>query len=82
MTLETSDANTLQAIESNIQAAILAWISGLPIGGTLAVSKLEAIAHATDSSVVSVTSTTINGSAMDLSATQNNIIAPLSVVIA
>jgi uncharacterized phage protein gp47/JayE len=82
MAIETSDAYTLQAVSNNIQTEILAWIASLPIGGTLAVSKLEAIAHATDPSVVSVTSTTINGATMDLTALPNSIISPLSVVVA
>jgi hypothetical protein len=79
--LETSNSLTHAAIAARVQQAIVAWIQALPIAGTLAVSKLDAIAHATDPSVVSVTSTLINGVASDLVASQTAVILPTSVVV-
>ncbi len=81
MVLETSNPLTHASVAANVQLAILGWIQSLPIAGTLAVSKLDALAHATDSSVVSVTSTLINGAAIDLVASQTAVILPGSVVV-
>jgi hypothetical protein len=79
--LETSNPLTHAAIAASVQQAIVAWIQGLPIAGTLAVSKLDAIAHATDPSVVSATSTLINGIPSDLVASQTEVILANSVVV-
>ena len=69
MSLVTSNNYFAPAVSLQVQQEILTWIESLQMGATLAVSKLEAIAHATDSSVVSVTSTLINGISSDLTAT-------------
>ena len=79
--LETSNPLTHGAVAASVQSAILAWIAGLPIAGTLAISKIDAIAHATDPSVLSVTSTLINGTANDLLAPETAVILPGSVVV-
>jgi uncharacterized phage protein gp47/JayE len=81
MTILTSNPQTAQTVASAIQANILAWIAGLPIAGTLAVSKLEAIAHATDPSVVSVVQTSINGGTADVTAAANAVILAASVTV-
>jgi uncharacterized phage protein gp47/JayE len=79
--LETSNPLTHAAVAASAQQAILAWIQGLPIAGTLAISRIDALAHAADASVVSVTSTLINGAAQDLTAPVNGVIVPASVVV-
>ena len=79
--LETANPLTHAAVAAGAQAAILAWIATLPVGGTLAVSKIDALAHATDPSVVSVTSTLINGAAVDVTAPPNGILLPVSVTV-
>jgi phage-related baseplate assembly protein len=79
--LETADALTHGAVAAAAQIAILAWIGGLPIAATLAVSKIDAICHATDPSVMSVTSTLINGAAQDVTAPVNGVILPVSVTV-
>jgi hypothetical protein len=53
----------------------------LPIAGTLAVSKIDALAHAADPSVISVTSSLINGAAQDLTAPANGVIIASNVVV-
>ena len=79
--LETSNPLTHAAVAAATQAAIVAWVAGLPVGGTLAVSKIDALAHATDPSVLSVTSTFINGAASDVTAPPNGILLPVSVTV-
>ena len=79
--LETSNPFTHAAVAASVQQAILAWIPGLPIAGTLAISRLDAIAHAADPTVISVTSSLINGLDMDLVAPVNGVIVPGSVVV-
>jgi uncharacterized phage protein gp47/JayE len=79
LTLETNNAATLSAVEAAAQASIAAWIAGLPIGGTLAISKIDALAHAVDASVISVLNVTINGSAADITAPAAGVLLPLSV---
>ncbi len=81
MVLETSNPLTHATVAANVQQSIIAWIQALPIAGTLAVSKLDALAHAADPSVVSVTSTLINGLSNDLTAPQTAIILPGSIVV-
>jgi uncharacterized phage protein gp47/JayE len=72
--IETANTANHTTIAANVQAAIALWVAGLPIGGTLAISKIDAIAHDTDSSVISVTSTLINGVAADLMAQSNGVV--------
>jgi uncharacterized phage protein gp47/JayE len=81
MTLEVTDSGAAAVISSTVQASIAAWVAGLPVGGILSLSKLEAIAHAQDSRVVSVTSASINGATQDLAAGPNSIFVASSVVV-
>lgn len=81
MSLETSNPLTKPAVASAVQQAVLAWIAGLPMGGTLAVSKIDALAHGADPSVVSVMGSTINGLAADLSAPVNGVIIARSITV-
>ncbi len=77
--LETNNPLTHASVAVIVQQNIIAWIVGLPIGGILAISKLEAIAHGTDPSVVSVTSALINDLPNDLVAPNNGVIIVSSV---
>jgi uncharacterized phage protein gp47/JayE len=81
MAIETSNTATASSVALAIQQGILAWIGSLPIAGVLAVSKLEAIAHATDPSVISVTSTMINGATADMTAADNAVLVAASVTV-
>jgi hypothetical protein len=72
--IETVDPDTQSITAANVQAAIGLWVAGLPIGGTLALSKIDAIAHDAGPTVISVTSTLINGAAKDLTAQPNGVI--------
>jgi uncharacterized phage protein gp47/JayE len=79
--IETSNPATHAAVAASAQQAILGWIQALPIAGTLAVSKIDALAHAADPSVISVTSSLINGAAQDLTAPANGVIIASNVVV-
>jgi hypothetical protein len=79
--LETSNAMTQASVAASAQQTIVAWIQSLPIAGTLAVSKIDAICHDADPSVISVTSSLINGVAQDVTAPVNGVILPASVTV-
>jgi uncharacterized phage protein gp47/JayE len=79
--IETSNPTTHTAVAANVQAAIVAWVASLPIQGTLAISKIDALAHGVDASVVSVTSTLVNGAAVDLTAPPGGVILAQTVSV-
>ena len=81
MTLETSNPNTHSAVALAVQSSVSAWIKSIPIAGTLALSKLDAIAHGADSSVISVLSALINGEPLDVVAPINGVIMATSVTV-
>jgi uncharacterized phage protein gp47/JayE len=81
MTLETSNPLTASAVAAEVQQSIFAWIASLPMGGTLAISKLDALAHGADPSVVSVVGTTINGAGADMTAPVNGVIIVSAVTV-
>ncbi len=81
MTVATSNPLTKPVVVATIQAAVQTWIAGLPIAGRLAVSKLEALAHNADPSVISVISATLNGAATDVVAPVDGVIIASSVVV-
>jgi hypothetical protein len=51
------------------------------MGGTLAISRLDALAHGADASVMSVVGTTINGAGADVTAPVNGVIIASSVMV-
>jgi len=81
MTVTTSNPLTAVSVAATIQQNVLSWIAGLPIAGTLAISKIEALAHNTDASVVSVTGTSINGGTLDVTAPDNGVLLCLGVTV-
>ena len=81
MTVATSNPLTKPVVVATVQAAVQTWIASLPIAGRLAVSKLEALAHNADPTVISVISATINGAAADVVASVDGVIIASSVVV-
>ena len=81
MTVVTSNALTKPVVVAAITAAVQTWIASLPIAGLLAVSKLEALAHGSDPTVVSVVSATINGTSADVAAPVSGVIIASSVTV-
>ena len=76
MSVTTSSGLYAPALSAKIQQAILFWVKGLPIGATLALSKLESIAHATDNVVLSVFDTQLNGGGADIHAPAGAVFVP------
>ncbi len=81
MAVSTSNPLTAVQVKTQIQQNVTAWIAGLPIAGTLAISMIEAIAHNTDSSVVSVSETTINGADLNVTAPDNGVLLCSGVTV-
>jgi uncharacterized phage protein gp47/JayE len=81
MSVAISNTQNAAHIGLSIQENVLSWIAALPIGGTLAVSKIEALAHGTDPSVVSVTGTTINNETLDVTAPDDGVLLPIAVMV-
>ncbi len=80
ITIETAGGSN-SAIGSAIRLAVLAWIQQLSIGGVLSISKIEAIAHGIDGSVLSVSQTTINLGSTDVAAPSNGVLVPLTITV-
>jgi uncharacterized phage protein gp47/JayE len=81
MTVITSNPLTAVQVATEIQQNVSSWVASLPIAGTLAISKIEALAHNADASVVSVTGTTINGAALDVTAPDNGVLICRGVTV-
>ncbi len=84
MTISTLGSVSIPTTVAAVQQAILIWIRSLPMGATLAISKLEAIAHATSNDIISVVSTTLNGVSVDITAKSGTVFVtgPINVVTA
>lgn len=65
------NAQAQPSLASQAETQIAQWITTLGFGETLAVSKIDAIVHGLDASIVSVSGTLLNGMAADLSAPPN-----------
>jgi hypothetical protein len=81
LSLDTSNPATEPTVAAMAQASIYSWIAGLPVGGLLAISKIDALAHAADPTVLSATNTTINGNAADLAAPAAGVLIATSVTV-
>ena len=79
MSIITVDGRDTASIATRIRQAILVWVGGLPLGATLAISKLEAIAHATDNAVLSVMNTQLNGLVADIHFPLGAVLMPASI---
>lgn len=84
MTVVIASGASSSTLTAQISAALTAWITSLPMGGSLAISKLEAVAHMVSSSVSSITSTIVNGAVADVHAPAGGVLVPagLSVTVA
>ncbi len=81
LVLETNNPATHQSVANAVQAAILTWIGALPMAGTLAASKIDAVTHAVDSSILSVQNLLINGAAADLTAPPDGVLIAAAVTV-
>lgn len=74
MTVVMAAAANRVSIVGSIERKIVAWVNALPIGGALAISKLDAIAHSVDDAVLAVGSVSINGVGADIQAAQGAVL--------
>jgi len=81
MTLTTAVGYTHSVVVAAVQAALLSYINGLPIGATLPYSRLSQIAYATSVGVTNVTGVTLNGGIADLTANSQQVIKGATVSI-
>ena len=76
----TTPANTHAAAQLAVTMAIRSFTSGLPIGATLPVSRLAAIAYAADPSISNVSAIAINGGG-DLTPASTGVIKPGTITV-
>ena len=62
-----------------VQAAVIGYLQGLPLGAGLALSRLVQLAHDADPAVASVSGVTINGLAVDLVVPVQGLVRPGSI---
>ena len=79
MSVVLSASSAGSATATAVQDAISSWVGGLPMGGLLAISKLEALAHSIGTAVLSVSMTLINGLTTDLKANPGTVFKAFSV---
>ncbi len=75
---EVSVTNT----QRTVQAAIEGYISGLPIGATLSVTRISQIAYQTEAGIINISNVTLNGQPADLVAPPTASFIPQSVSFA
>ena len=64
---------------ASVQAAVIGYLQGLPLGAGLALSRLVQLAHDADPAVASVWGVTINGLAVDLAVPVQGLVRPGSI---
>lgn len=74
MTITTASGYTHSALVTTVQTALLNYINTLPLGTTLAYSRLAQIAYDASPGVTNVTAVTLNGGTADLTATAAQVI--------
>jgi uncharacterized phage protein gp47/JayE len=69
MTLTTASGYVHSSVVALVNAALTSYINGLPLGASLAYSRLALIAYGASPGVTNVTAITMNGGTADLTAT-------------
>lgn len=80
-TLTTNPTSNKPNLIGPITTAIDAYIDTLPVGATLAFTRLAAVIYGVDPSIVNVTSLEINGGTADIVPTQSQVVKAGTVVI-
>jgi uncharacterized phage protein gp47/JayE len=74
LTITTSPSNKKAGLLAPVQAAVVAYVNALPIGGKMPYSRIATIAYAVDPSIVDVTGVTLNGGTSDLTPAANGVV--------
>lgn len=78
MTITTATGYTHSTLVSTVQAALLNYINTLPLGASLAYSRLAQVAYDASPGVTNVTGVTLNGVTADVAATNLQVIKTTS----
>lgn len=81
LSLQSSSATMQQQVTQNVVGAVQAFVSTLPIGGMLPITKLAQVAYQADRMVTNVSQIQINNGNQDLVPPPNGIIRLNSVVV-
>jgi uncharacterized phage protein gp47/JayE len=81
MSIATAPSASHASIVAEVEAALAAALNQLPIGGTLAFSRLAAIAYGADPAVINVTAVTLNGGTLDLVPSVTGMIRPGAITV-
>jgi uncharacterized phage protein gp47/JayE len=65
---------TLSIIESEVNAALTAYVNAIPVGTTLPYNKLAQVIFNADANITNVSGLTLNGSTADLTVTESQVI--------
>ncbi|KHK58042.1 baseplate protein [Ralstonia sp. A12] len=74
MNIATAAGYTHQVITAQVQTALMNYVNSLPLGTTLAYSRLAQVAYDASPGVINVTSMLLNGGTTDLPATNLQVI--------
>ncbi|MGM3277894.1 baseplate J/gp47 family protein [Ralstonia sp. 24A2] len=74
MSIATAAGYTHQVITAQVQTALMNYVNSLPLGTTLAYSRLAQVAYDASPGVINVTSMLLNGGTTDLPATNLQVI--------
>lgn len=81
MTITTATGFTHSTLVSAVQTALLSYINTLPLGTSLAYSRLAQVAYDASPGVTNVTAVTLNGGTADVTATNLQVIKTTSGAI-
>lgn len=81
MTIATASGYTHSAVTAIVQAALQSYINTLPLGASLAYSRLAQVAYDASPGVTNVTGVTMNGGTSDIAATTQQVVKAGTVVV-
>jgi hypothetical protein len=81
MTVQLAPGAVAQVAIAAVDAAIAAYIAGLPMGATLAFTRLAQLAYDANSAVVNISGLTLNGGTADLVPPQFGVIRAGTIAI-
>jgi hypothetical protein len=81
MTVTVGAGYSHSVVAPIVQAAIVAYINALPVGGDLPFTELPHIAYSASPGVVNVTAITLNSGTSDLTADQQHVLKSGTVVV-
>jgi uncharacterized phage protein gp47/JayE len=81
MTITTAAGYTHSTVTAAVQAALQAYINSLPLGTSLAYSRLAQVAYDASPAVTNVTGVTLNGGASDVTADAKTVVKASTITV-